>query len=727
MALQTSLCVWPAGAVQVSDRLAIMKDEHQVVAYSGGDPVFSCRADDRLGRRLMAAQLSHLQLAGVEALAGALGVSREFVRRNRKQFEAGGVGALQPRRGAARRPHRLVGATKARAQRCLSGGWSMHATAQEVGVSAGTIRNAVLQGRLHRPAGSAEAGVGLSLPSQRAAQDQACGGGVATKRTLERALAPTGLLGEAVPEFAAAAAVPGAGVLLALPAALAQGLSLGTQVLGPLRAGFYGLQTVLLTLVFMAFLRLKTVDQLGGWAPGELGLLLGLDRAPEGKTVRRKLRELARQQRGRRWQEALAAYWVERAPEPLGQVYVDGHVRVYHGRAHTLPSHHVARRGRPMAGTQDFHVHDAQAQPLFHVTAEATESLLQMLDTTLLPEIRALVGDARRVLVVFDRAGWSPASFARWRAQGFDVLTYRKGQQTPWPEAAFVAHTGVLDGQPVSYQLAEQPARLSGQLPAREIRRLTDTGHQTAIITTGTDGSALELAHRMFGRWRQENFFRYMRQEYALDQLGTYAVEPADPERVVRNPAWLALDQQRRAATTQRDRLAARLGELTEPGGTVRMQGRRWTEAELLAARDAAVAHAAELQQQRDALPQRVPLRQLRAPTEIVKLDPEHHRLTDLIKMIAYRAESDLARLSEPFFARHEDEARRFLQRAFQASADLIPDVTAQTLTVRFHGLGTPRETRALHALCQLVTATATPYPGTDLTLRFEAPEGHVA
>ena len=45
----------------------------------------------------------------------------------------------------------------------------------------------------------------------------------------------------------------------------------------------------------------------------------------------------------------------------------------------------------------------------------------------LLPDLRRAVGDTRRVLVGFDRGGWSPALFAHMDAAGFDVLTWRKG------------------------------------------------------------------------------------------------------------------------------------------------------------------------------------------------------------------------------------------------------------------------------------------------------------
>jgi hypothetical protein len=109
------------------------------------------------------------------------------------------------------------------------------------------------------------------------------------------------------------------------------------------------------------------------------------------------------------------------------------------------------------------------------------------------------------------------------------VLTYRKGDQSRWQERFFSEVKDTVDGRKVTYQLAERRVKLSNGLRVREVRRLTDDGHQTAVITTNERLSTLEVAHSMFSRWRQENFFRYMRHEFALDHLCTNNVEPADP------------------------------------------------------------------------------------------------------------------------------------------------------------------------------------------------------
>ena len=64
----------------------------------------------------------------------------------------------------------------------------------------------------------------------------------------------------------------------------------------------------------------------------------------------------------------------------------------------------------------------------------------------------------------------------------------------------------------------------------------------------------------MFERWRQENFFKYLREEFLLDALVDYRIEPADPTRTIPNPERRALDKQIRAARTELAKLEREYG-----------------------------------------------------------------------------------------------------------------------------------------------------------------------
>ena len=147
-----------------------------------------------------------------------------------------------------------------------------------------------------------------------------------------------------------------------------------------------------------------------------------------------------------------------------------------------------------------------------------------------------MVGE-RRVTIVFDRGGWSPKLFDTMIKDGFDLLTYRKGRSRRINERRFIRRRAKLDGRWVDYLLHDQPVRfLKGKLRLRQVTRLCDNGHQTQVITSRSDLRDIEVAYRMFERWRQENFFKYMREEFLLDALVDYQIEPEDPTRTIPNP-----------------------------------------------------------------------------------------------------------------------------------------------------------------------------------------------
>jgi hypothetical protein len=514
------------------------------------------------------------------------------------------------------------------------------------------------------------------------------------------------------------------GVVLALPAVLTLGLlDAGQQVYGALKHGFYGLQATLLCLTFMALLRIRTPEQLQGQPPGELGILLGLDRAPEVKTLRRKLGELAARRQATPFSQRLAERWVRDQADAVGLLYIDGHVRPYHGTTHTLPEAYVTRRRLCMPATTDLWVQQQDAQPLFVVTAPANDDLLAMLRTQILPEVRRLVGE-RRVTLCFDREGWSPKFFRECHPQGFDVLTYRRGPYPAWRRTAFRPITATVEGREVRYTLAERDVAVLPGFRMREVRRLCDSGHQTAIVTTRRDLPIAVVAYRMFERWTQENFFRYMRQHFALDALLTYAVEPADPDRTIPNPARKALRKQRVEARAALKALEQEYGHAARKNP----EGRRPTM------RGFKIAHGALGQQIRAqehacraleariaALPERVPVKAVMDEGEIVKLAPEAKHLTDTIKMVAYRAETALVRCLAPHYAKTEDEGRALIREMLSASADLVPE--AQRLRIRLHSLANPRSNQALAHVCATLNALEVQYPGTTLTLVYEAPE----
>ncbi|MGC9199124.1 MAG: putative transposase [Acidobacteriaceae bacterium] len=124
--------------------------------------------------------------------------------------------------------------------------------------------------------------------------------------------------------------------------------------------GFYGIDSIFLLLGLMALGRIQSLEQLRYQAPGEWGKLLGLDRIPEVRTLREKLKLLCGELgQAMRWNAALAKEWIARqdaADLYFYCFYCDGHVRVYHGDLTQLPRHYVAREKLCLRATTDYWV-----------------------------------------------------------------------------------------------------------------------------------------------------------------------------------------------------------------------------------------------------------------------------------------------------------------------------------------------------------------------------------
>lgn len=260
---------------------------------------------------------------------------------------------------------------------------------------------------------------------------------------------------------------------------------------------------------------------------------------------------------------------------------------------------------------------------------------------------------------------------------------------------------------------------LKGKLRLRQVTRRMDHGHQTPILTSRRDLPAAQVAYRMFERWRQENFFKYLREEYALDALVEYAAVPDDPTREVPNPAWAAWDAQLRQAHARVDRLQAEYGleALTNPERQRRtMRGFKAAHGKLSQKIWSALQRVQQLEKRRAAVPRRVPVQAVgQAP--VVKLAPERKHLTNLIKIVAYQAESDLLRLVAPHYRRAGQEGRTLIQSVLASVADL--EVTQTELRVTLAAQSSPHRTRAVAALCETLDQAKTRFPGSRLRLHY--------
>jgi transposase len=548
-------------------------------------------------------------------------------------------------------------------------------------------------------------------------------------RSGDRALARLGLLQDAAPLFDDHAELPRAGVLLAVPVLQAHGgLEVFTRLFGSLGPAFYGLRTTVLSLVLMALLRIKRPESLKEYSPENLGQLLGLDRIAEVKTMRRKLTLLAGQGQGRALMNELAALRIRQDEDRLAFLYLDGHVREYSGKA-ALSKTKKAQRSVATCAATDTWVHDADGSPLLVVTSEMNAGLTQLLEP-IVTAAKALVPAGQRLTVLFDRGGWSVRLFARLQALGVDIITYRKGKRRLLPRARFSAHQVLENGKEKTYWLCDEPRVRVGRLrPHRQKRRVTgepeylwlrqitvlrEDGRQTVIVTSRTDLLAVAVVQRLFWRWRQENFFKYMAEEFALDALVEYGVEEVSADATRPNPQRKGVAKERQHAKGEVVRLRAELGAAVVANAEQQrptMRGFKVALAGLRQELEQAELREQALTEQLRQLPKRVTAKGLKT------LRKEKKLLVDAIKIIAYQCETALLERLRPHYARADDEGRTLLQAAFQASARM--EVTATELQITVAAQSSAHRSEALAKLCRELDAEVSYYPGTSLRVRL--------
>jgi len=736
----------------------------------------------KLDRRIVGANLVLAGLARAVDVVRALGINRDTLHRDRKRLLEGGLPALASVRRGPQGPTKVTPALEARARQYYRQGLSKREIGRRLGVTEGAIRRILAdeaprdpqpaqlsllreQAETESAAEDAAADADDENDSESSAKDEekidgespvetptaesdreAHGGDVASgegsiaikddcafvppvphpektterdlDRTVDRVMARLGLVSEAEVRYVSGEKLQFVGALLILPALVATGFFAGVErVYGNLKNGFYGLRHTVMTAALMLTLRLPRAEHLSGVSPTALGRLLGLDRAPEVKTLRRRLREIANIGKADEFMRWFAEHLAEEDPDALGFLYVDGHTRIYYGKRKVSKAYSTRKR-LALPAVTDFWVNDKGGQPIFVVTGEVNQSLTRQLPP-LVEELKKLLPPGERLTVIFDRGGWSPKLFKQLVEAECDFVTYRKGKLRRYPLKDFAEHTVDAGHKKATYMLRDGVVRFGVGMQFRQIVRREVNGNQIAIVTSRKELPAAELVFRLGERWRQENYFKYARDEFALDALDSYRFGAEDPARTVPNPKRKPLGKKIKALRKKIRELEAELGHAADTNE----ESRRPT------VRGLKIAHGPlrqELAQAREEL-ERVVERRSKLPARVAigeatdeqaaLLEVEHKHFMNAVRMAVYRAESSLFQLIAPHYARGEDEGRALLREAFDSTGSL--EVEGDELRVTLHPMSAPRRTRAIAALCQQLNDARVRIPGTTLRLHF--------
>jgi hypothetical protein len=453
-------------------------------------------------------------------------------------------------------------------------------------------------------------------------------------------------------------------------------------------------------------LRFKSVERFKIAVRRDFGMLLGLPGIPSVQTLRTHVGDLVECVDPNVVMRKLLAAFLELEPVWEGAYYIDGHFCPYSGM-HPLPKGWNARRRLAEPGQTDIYVHDATGRALFFINRPLNDHLSKVLGT-IVKEIRA-VAKEQKILLIFDRGGYSGPLFRRLTDEGIEFITYLKGRKARrrfpadrferrWWEVADPA--GINKTKRYVYSIYEKGTRVRG---AGILRTLVvkDEDGQIPVLTNCAETASAKVVHLLKMRWRQENSFKYLSENYGVEQLIQYGADYHKDERIVDNPRRTIL--KRKIAEVQEDIVfkEAELGQaldLNDEKVRRTARGLKLAHSKLRREIEALYGRLAHMENRLAQTPAKIRLTEIREKPEQAIQRTDRRNMVNAIKLATYNAERLLARR----FFRHYRDPRDWLT-IFRSLFHLSGSITYEedTVLVELEAPDRPHVRQALEATIQ--------------------------
>jgi len=741
--LQILLPLFPVEGTLINSLVAVQKKAETVYYFNGSMPIFMHNEKDSDSFRYVTSQLIANGVCKQKDIVNCFGVSlvsvKRWVKRYRESKELADFTSKKKRPLNSKLTEEII----TQIQIKYSQGNSLQEIAEELSVKINTIQKAIQQKRLTliEPDFVEETRL-VQTKSARVVIDDNTGMGKACSNATERIQASFGAT-TATTKFDEQTDLSCAGVLLSLPALLSNGL-LNHSKDFKLENVYYTEEMIFICLAFLSLLRVQNINQASSIPCGELGRVMGLDRIPEVKTLRRRIVCFSAKGNVEDWSRKLSESWMAANTDLAGVLYIDGHVNLYYGHATTMPKRFVSRLRLCMSGSTDYWVNDKTGQPFFVINEVINSGMTAQIKTSILPRLEKEVPNQpseeqllqnprlHRFMIVCDRECYSAEFFDYLWQKRVAICTYNKNVKTKWAEEDFIEYKNVQeDGTVEKLKLAEKEITLAfvseknpKEIKCREIRKLSASGHQTSIITTNWILDILSVGLYMFARWCQENFFKYMTDNFDIDGLVSYSMEKVSDTKMLVNPAYKQIERQLRSLNGKLSKQKILFTNTTLKIETEK--GKKLSKA---------IAKKAEIYQEIEVLESQITIvknnkKEVDRKITFASLPPEEKfnsvinvrkQFMDNIKMIDYRSETAMYNLiKHQLGPHHQDEGRKLLQQVYSSDADIIPDYSNKTLTVKLHNFNNKKEDRVVQYLCEKLNETETAYPGTDLRIIYK-------
>lgn len=216
--------------------------------------------------------------------------------------------------------------------------------------------------------------------------------------------------------------------------------------------------------------------------------------------------------------------------------YTDGHFSTYYGKR-PVPKGYDPRRQMPYRGRNTIYLHNSNGENVFLFESPTNTTLSNDIEV-LIKSMNDLGMELKGNTLCFDRGGWSAKCFKALRSYKMYFISYLKNRKAERLTHESLFETFVVEkevGNPWTLRIFEKETKSTKYGTVRTIILLSEDGKQIPIITTNPHLKALDVVLILKRRWKEENSFKYMTENFGIDLLTTYKTEEA-PDKVIERP-----------------------------------------------------------------------------------------------------------------------------------------------------------------------------------------------
>lgn len=469
---------------------------------------------------------------------------------------------------------------------------------------------------------------------------------------------------------------------------------------------------ILLTLFHSATLGIPSIEALKLFNASELGVLIGMNRAPEKEVLRAHLAQLASCSLSGDLIDDFARRLLHQGRIDPEVFFIDGHFLPYYGLNVIAKGYYTVRR-LAMRGNELYAVTDLQGRPLFFIT-ESNEIDFRPIISRCANKLREF-GIARPIMV-FDRGGYGihffkeleeTADFVTWAKYVSDKSLARIPDESFAVGIRFQDKKFLLAEEMRTVSESVQTAKKDGRSkPTSTQLRLVvlkdaDTGRKMGIYTNNTAKPCYDIAWYMLQRWGDsENFFKEMIARFNLDYHPGYDIQELEKQPLIDNPDIILIKKAIRTLKKEVEELEKDI--LVAEAKLVKRNDNRLIKkiAELYRQCEDKKKDIEQFKKKAQELPEKVSIVDILKGKPMNRCDLEKKKLYDLMQFMAFHSRE---RLVEIFRKCYEDK------RDIKKVLDMITGkagyvkLIGQTMVVLLDWIENKKHREAAERLCHLL------------------------